>query len=146
MGSLGMLFYVVECFSVNLENLSADAVGRAQLGGIDQQIQGDRRFVAVPLGEAPHQVHEIGALHTQRTQVGDSLAQLGTLVPNGLLEAGKAVRNKSEEHTSELQSRVDLVCRLLLEKKNSKQNQLTTARTRADPGAPSREASSTSQQ
>src|SRR5438105_6220055 len=26
---------------------------------------------------------------------------------------------RSEEHTSELQSRVDLVCRLLLEKKNS---------------------------
>src|SRR5438105_7233852 len=26
-------------------------------------------------------------------------------------------RNRSEEHTSELQSRVDLVCRLLLEKK-----------------------------
>src|SRR5438874_10211304 len=28
-------------------------------------------------------------------------------------------RNRSEEHTSELQSRRDLVCRLLLEKKNS---------------------------
>src|SRR5256712_10129086 len=27
--------------------------------------------------------------------------------------------NRSEEHTSELQSRSDLVCRLLLEKKNS---------------------------
>src|SRR5690349_23948528 len=29
-------------------------------------------------------------------------------------------RTRSEEHTSELQSRRDLVCRLLLEKKNSK--------------------------
>src|SRR6266849_6428360 len=28
-------------------------------------------------------------------------------------------RSRSEEHTSELQSRVDLVCRLLLEKKNN---------------------------
>src|SRR5438105_12678838 len=28
---------------------------------------------------------------------------------------------RSEEHTSELQSRVDLVCRLLLEKKNTKE-------------------------
>src|SRR5438105_12855438 len=28
---------------------------------------------------------------------------------------------RSEEHTSELQSRVDLVCRLLLEKKNNSQ-------------------------
>src|SRR5438105_5186309 len=29
-------------------------------------------------------------------------------------------RSRSEEHTSELQSRVDLVCRLLLEKKKKK--------------------------
>src|SRR5699024_11648871 len=29
---------------------------------------------------------------------------------------------RSEEHTSELQSRFDLVCRLLLEKKNNKDN------------------------
>src|SRR5206468_11490719 len=32
--------------------------------------------------------------------------------------ARAAVRDRSEEHTSELQSRSDLVCRLLLEKKN----------------------------
>src|SRR5207247_3943932 len=31
--------------------------------------------------------------------------------------AGRMGENRSEEHTSELQSRVDLVCRLLLEKK-----------------------------
>src|SRR2546421_775966 len=35
-------------------------------------------------------------------------------------------RGRSEEHTSELQSRSDLVCRLLLEKKkNSKQHQIS---------------------
>src|SRR5438105_11874259 len=32
-------------------------------------------------------------------------------------------RNRSEEHTSELQSRVDLVCRLLLEKKKKQNKQ-----------------------
>src|SRR5207249_11909025 len=32
---------------------------------------------------------------------------------------------RSEEHTSELQSRFDLVCRLLLEKKNTKTRALT---------------------
>src|SRR5438067_10615609 len=32
-----------------------------------------------------------------------------------------AVRDRSEEHTSELQSRFDLVCRLLLEKKKQTQ-------------------------
>src|SRR5438105_12017559 len=32
--------------------------------------------------------------------------------------------HRSEEHTSELQSRVDLVCRLLLEKKKKKTNKI----------------------
>src|SRR5438105_10673629 len=35
------------------------------------------------------------------------------------LRAGMRCRARSEEHTSELQSRVDLVCRLLLEKKKN---------------------------
>src|SRR3712207_9150379 len=35
-----------------------------------------------------------------------------------VLSAYRADRNRSEEHTSELQSRQYLVCRLLLEKKN----------------------------
>src|SRR5207253_4338648 len=35
-------------------------------------------------------------------------------------QALKIVRSRSEEHTSELQSRGHLVCRLLLEKKNKK--------------------------
>src|SRR5699024_11276548 len=39
-------------------------------------------------------------------------------IEDRMREAGaKAVRRRSEEHTSELQSRFDLVCRLLLEKK-----------------------------
>src|SRR5204862_2353538 len=36
---------------------------------------------------------------------------------------------RSEEHTSELQSRRDLVCRLLLEKKKNKQNKTDLRRT-----------------
>src|SRR5215471_12856381 len=39
-----------------------------------------------------------------------------------------AYRARSEEHTSELQSRRDLVCRLLLEKKKKKNNSFTTAK------------------
>src|SRR5690606_41868069 len=47
---------------------------------------------------------------------------LGTLVALGTLRTGGAVlaRGRSEEHTSELQSRENLVCRLLLEKKKIK--------------------------
>src|SRR3989449_4476327 len=37
--------------------------------------------------------------------------------PNGAGELVTGVRQRSEEHTSELQSRLHLVCRLLLEKK-----------------------------
>src|SRR5207247_5203889 len=37
--------------------------------------------------------------------------------PWAFRSATKKRRSRSEEHTSELQSRVDLVCRLLLEKK-----------------------------
>src|SRR5690606_41016104 len=41
-------------------------------------------------------------------------------------------RNRSEEHTSELQSRENLVCRLLLEKKKKKkQERQTSSRTKA---------------
>src|SRR5699024_11248062 len=45
----------------------------------------------------------------------------GRLLPNG------ARRRRSEEHTSELQSRFDLVCRLLLEKKKKKTQTLDTS-------------------
>src|SRR5690606_40932150 len=38
---------------------------------------------------------------------------------------GDGGRNRSEEHTSELQSRENLVCRLLLEKKKNKENTTT---------------------
>src|SRR5438105_7456467 len=39
--------------------------------------------------------------------------------------AAERIDDRSEEHTSELQSRVDLVCRLLLEKKKKKRKEKT---------------------
>src|SRR5688572_31831720 len=52
----------------------------------------------------------------------------GWLLLEGSYGCGKthlaaAIANRSEEHTSELQSQSNLVCRLLLEKKNKKQTQ-----------------------
>src|SRR5438034_2583147 len=41
-----------------------------------------------------------------------------TQPPGGEDPAGTQTHDRSEEHTSELQSHSDLVCRLLLEKKN----------------------------
>src|SRR5699024_11994507 len=51
------------------------------------------------------------------TSVNSQLAQYG--LSTSMLPAGSSSAIRSEEHTSELQSRFDLVCRLLLEKKNS---------------------------
>src|SRR3989449_5482796 len=49
---------------------------------------------------------------------GPGMPEWGMLpVPKKLLKQG--VRDRSEEHTSELQSRLHLVCRLLLEKKKN---------------------------
>src|SRR5206468_12930344 len=45
-------------------------------------------------------------------------------------DAGVERPVRSEEHTSELQSRSDLVCRLLLEKKKKKQKNTNKAKTR----------------
>src|SRR6266571_766093 len=89
MGSLGMLFYIVECFPVNLENLAADAVGGTQLCRIDQQVQGNGGFMAIAFGESAHEINEVGALDAQGTQVGDDLAELAGLVSNGLLKIRK---------------------------------------------------------
>src|SRR5439155_22085999 len=55
----------------------------------------------------------------RREALAADLKRLARLLANPLLvHRGEGVRTRSEEHTSELQSRGHLVCRLLLEKKN----------------------------
>src|SRR5260221_6260163 len=65
------------------------------------------------LGAVPHQSHE---------GIAPGIVKLGGLPIHPLLDkrafSGRC-RQRSEEHTSELQSHSDLVCRLLLEKKKS---------------------------
>src|SRR5438034_6144627 len=53
--------------------------------------------------------------------VQEHAAGLAALDRRAPLDQGAALRRRSEEHTSELQSHSDLVCRLLLEKKKIKQ-------------------------
>src|SRR5690349_23017238 len=50
-----------------------------------------------------------------------------SVIELGLYEASVKLYSRSEEHTSELQSRRDLVCRLLLEKKKKKTIFILTA-------------------
>src|SRR2546421_8025408 len=55
---------------------------------------------------------------------GAGASPWGTSLPNETVrsEAASPRAGRSEEHTSELQSRSDLVCRLLLEKKKKNKN------------------------
>src|SRR2546421_3371487 len=52
----------------------------------------------------------------------------GARPPHGGGTGNGAARARSEEHTSELQSRSDLVCRLLLEKKKKRNKKATSVR------------------
>src|SRR5690348_17816596 len=72
-----------------------------------------------------HDALPISSLYTQNDD-GRPLSRDGPArragaagaLPPGALAQGRVGRRRSEEHTSELQSPVHLVCRLLLEKKN----------------------------
>src|SRR3989449_5471796 len=59
-------------------------------------------------------------VHQVRTRPAGSGAQVWTYPRRGRLGFRAARNVRSEEHTSELQSRLHLVCRLLLEKKKKK--------------------------
>src|SRR5690625_7008054 len=70
----------------------------------------------------PINILEIG------TAIGYSALSMHYGLPNAhitTLERNEDMFNRSEEHTSELQSRGHLVCRLLLEKKKKKSNKIS---------------------
>src|SRR5207249_11497535 len=56
----------------------------------------------------------------QPNQTISLLGGIKIIINEQSMYADAAKGNRSEEHTSELQSRFDLVCRLLLEKKKNK--------------------------
>src|SRR2546422_4799150 len=76
------------------------------------------------LAREGHRVVEVGGggedVGGERLDLGEQRREVGVALGVGLLKH----RLRSEEHTSELQSRLHLVCRLLLEKK--KKHQRTT--------------------
>src|SRR2546427_3272720 len=64
----------------------------------------------------------VQALHSRRMCVMEDLSGMGGSL-RCVCVATRSLR-RSEEHTSELQSQSNLVCRLLLEKKNDNENAL----------------------
>src|SRR5699024_11702269 len=73
-------------------------------GGIDS--------LRSPCGQPAHCVHGLSNWLSPVVE-----PRSGLLIPPVCAIYEKKARTRSEEHTSELQSRFDLVCRLLLEKK-----------------------------
>src|SRR3712207_7178508 len=70
---------------------------------------------------------EIGLAETQQTLLENDLRSRVVLQIDGQMRTGRDVLvARSEEHTSELQSRQYLVCRLLLEKKKNTSRPLTS--------------------
>src|SRR5690606_11513315 len=90
--------------------------------GAEQRRLHVRAAVAAPLG-AEFEV-AAGRWREVERQPGAAVGAVAQFVEGGRLEAAPRrdihapVLRRSEEHTSELQSRENLVCRLLLEKKN----------------------------
>src|SRR5438034_4443505 len=60
--------------------------------------------------------------HSDERGGAESLLSLG-FCRKEASRCAQETKNRSEEHTSELQSHSDLVCRLLLEKKNERKNE-----------------------
>src|SRR2546430_5932392 len=80
-------------------------------------------FPSTPLFQSRHRLHVAGdGRVTARIEQQRLLEELLGLRIGGALILGEQLRAvlepRSEEHTSELQSQSNLVCRLLLEKKN----------------------------
>src|SRR2546430_8277916 len=63
-----------------------------------------------------------------RSQGANHVVLQGTIARHGGQGVSAGAQGRSEEHTSELQSQSNLVCRLLLEKKKKKIIRLTTLR------------------
>src|SRR5690242_20923997 len=61
-----------------------------------------------------------GAAHIREVEAADNPQVLSFGEMKALATGQPLLMMRSEEHTSELQSHVNLVCRLLLEKKNKK--------------------------
>src|SRR5207253_6845900 len=97
-----------------------DRIAFAVSSGRDLPTHSTQRRSASPSEISPEPCLEIGPFNVALGRP-ESAAVQGWISRSGynLTLAGDAqVRTRSEEHTSELQSRGHLVCRLLLEKKN----------------------------
>src|SRR5882757_6986578 len=117
-----LLFACGAAFGLMFLQWSRDIISRAASGLVPgTYLQADTRVLAVTVGASFMTALFFGmipALHATRVNLNDTLKDA---VPNAL----GGSQSRSEEHTSELQSRQYLVCRLLLEKKKKTNRKLS---------------------
>src|SRR5690606_5250855 len=84
----------------------------------------DKRYFVVGMGidkgeneEKPYRITLKLGVPSIQIDAGKSKTQVETIEAVSIAEGVRMLKSRSEEHTSELQSRENLVCRLLLEKK-----------------------------
>src|SRR5690554_7397472 len=77
------------------------------------------------LGAVAHEARPVLAAGDEFAQVGQHLATVAYAQGEGVRAGEEVGEGRSEEHTSELQSRPHLVCRLLLEKKKTRKSTRT---------------------
>src|SRR5690554_6894154 len=92
----------------------------------------DKKIFSIKFGRNDIKDYEVGKAYLFEVEVEDINDKIShTLISSKLIEdalegeelSDALLKLRSEEHTSELQSRPHLVCRLLLEKKNKIKNQ-----------------------
>src|SRR2546427_2254909 len=95
--------------------VSSPSSSEPRRDAVDRQEQ-RRQRVFLPRAVASQQLDLLVAHLIQRRQpAGEAFPELGE--PLGERALAREAPHRSEEHTSELQSQSNLVCRLLLEKK-----------------------------
>src|SRR5207249_5602138 len=104
--------------AVDLAIMTADAKGNSSPGFLNERLMNDLRptlFLAQLSNLLAGNIAIVhGVCGTSRTFMGEEAASIDAArIALARISSGQ----RSEEHTSELQSRFDLVCRLLLEKK-----------------------------
>src|SRR5690349_23966469 len=120
---------VTRTFSI----IKPDATRRNLTGAITKMLEeaGLRVVASRRIRMTRDQAEGFYAVHKERPFYNDlcTFMTSGPVVVQVLEGENAVLRNRevrSEEHTSELQSRRDLVCRLLLEKKNNNNNRTST--------------------
>src|SRR5699024_11469760 len=108
-------FYLALYWAQELAAQSEDAELATAFGPIAKELTEGEETIAQELLAVQGEPADIGGYYRPDPEKASSVMRPSATF-NRILEEISAAR--SEEHTSELQSRFDLVCRLLLEKKN----------------------------